>query len=152
MNYLEHHGVKGMKWGVRRERRKTMNQRLKESKDKTKMANDMVSRSMKKDTKKDTSFDDYVKYETEYNRRMDSYMNKSYKDVKKEYKTSKKERKISEKAVKKADAVLQKYGNVKLSKFQKTALKTGATIAGLYGSYFLVVGGIGKAAYILSEI
>lgn len=143
-SYLEHHGVKGMKWGVRRERKKDMKQRLKNNQEKAKMASKLVNKSMAKSMKKGNEFEDYVKYETEYNRRMDAYNKKSYAEVKKEYQGSKAVKKINKfplsttNVLNTVDRTLEKHGKEKLSDVQRKRLKIGyetaATLLINYGA------------------
>lgn len=94
---LVHYGVKGMKWGIRKKykkvtsnnvenstKKKSFEERYKRSVEKVKLANSIVTKSM--DKKYDSlNFDDYVKYEEEFNKRFYDLMKMDYGAMKKKY-------------------------------------------------------------------
>lgn len=114
MNHLEHHGVKGMKWGVRRERSKFSDTKTRKDSKKSridryqkqsKKASSVVTKAMDKRPeykKMNKDFDLYIngkldeksevrmldkmdKYETEFYNRYTTLMKMNYEDFMKRY-------------------------------------------------------------------
>lgn len=99
--HLEHHGVKGMKWGVRRQRKPTgttktkkskfdQKERLKKAREQSHIAERVIRTSMEKRPEfkkalKEDDFDAYEKFETEFYRRYDNLVKMDYDKFMKKY-------------------------------------------------------------------